>query len=156
MAGATAAFGIPASTGTAVAVSVDRTAPVLALSAPAAPEVVEADDTSTAAGIQVDVVATYQDARSGGQICLAVGAATAVCKPATAAVTFDDVTLQPGDNTLTLTGSDACGNPATAVTVTRRLELDAPVVAITTPAATAGSGLDSTMSRALTSVSAGG
>ncbi len=45
------------------------------------------------------------------------------------------MTLQPGDNTLSLTGSDACGNPATPVIVTRRLELDAPVVVITTPAA---------------------
>ncbi len=68
IASATDAFGNPASTGTAVAVIVDRTAPVLALTAPSAAEIVEADDTSTAAGIQVNVVATYLDARSGGQI----------------------------------------------------------------------------------------
>jgi len=135
IASATDAFGNPASTGTAVVVAIDRTAPLLAITAPAATEIVEADDTSIAAGIQVDVVASYSDARVGGQVCLAVGVATAVCLPAAATVTFDDVTLQPGDNTLTLSGTDACGNPATPVIVTRRLELDAPIVAITTPVA---------------------
>ena len=134
IASATDSFGNPAAIGTAVSVVVDRTAPVLALTAPVAPDIVEADDTSTAAGIQVNVVASYADARSGGQVCLAVGTAVAVCKAATASVAFADVTLQPGDNTLTLSGTDACGNPAANVVVTRRLQLDAPAVKITTPA----------------------
>ncbi len=142
VASATDAFGNPASSGAAVGVVVDRTRPVVALTAPADPDITEADDTSTAAGVQVDVVATYQDARPGdvsppaaaATVCLALGLGAATCQAAAATVTFSAVTLQPGDNILTISATDACGNTATPAVVTRRLELDAPTVVISTPA----------------------
>jgi len=133
-ASATDGFGNPASAGP-VALVVDRAPPALAFSAPDL-DVTEADDVSTAAGIQVDVVASFQDARPGGQVCLALGAAAPTClAPAGASATFTAITLQPGDNLLALTGTDACGNPALRVERVVRLELDAPLVVITTPAA---------------------
>lgn len=131
-ASATDSVGNPAAAGP-IALVVDRTAPVLAFVTPG-PDVSEADDVSTASGVQVGVVATLQDARPGGQVCLALGAAAPTCRtPSGASATFSDITLQPGDNLLTLTGADACGNPAAPVERLVRLELDAPLVAITTP-----------------------
>lgn len=131
-ANATDAFGNPASAGP-VALVVDRTAPALAFIAPG-PDVSEADDVSTAPGIQVDVVASAREARPGGQVCLAIGPGTPVCRALSApSVTFTAVTLQPGDNLLTLTGTDACGNAAAPVERRVSLERDAPLVVITTP-----------------------
>lgn len=135
VASASDAFGNPA-VSAAVGIVIDRTAPTLALTAPAAEDLTTLDDTQPATpGVQVDVVASYADARAGGQVCFGLGTAAATCQPAAATVTFEDVTLQTGDNLLTLTATDACGNPAVDVVVTRTVQEAAPTVAITTPAA---------------------
>ncbi len=129
---ATDTFGNPATAN--VAIVVDRTAPVVTLTAPVSPDLTFADDSSPDAGMQIDVVITYTEVRAAN-VCLAVGAAAAVCLPGAASVTFADVTLQPGDNTLTFTATDTCGNAMVPLVATRNFAEDAPVVTITTPAA---------------------
>ncbi|MBL8787218.1 MAG: hypothetical protein JNJ59_20100, partial [Deltaproteobacteria bacterium] len=140
IADATDAFGNAVSDGVppAVAVRVDRTLPTLARLAPGA-EITDADDVSPSAGVQVDVSVQLQDqSAAGGEACLSVGSVSVGCRPVVSAATpviFEGVTFQPGDNEVVLTGRDACGNAAGAVSATVTLLVDTPTVVITTPAA---------------------
>ncbi|MCC6619605.1 MAG: hypothetical protein IT385_00025 [Deltaproteobacteria bacterium] len=143
-------FGNPASA-TPVAVLVDATSPTLALQGPTSP--INPDDSPDAdpvtPGYQTTLTLVMTDTNAiGGELCYALGAATPQCAtvPAGGVVGFTGVTLQPGDNALTISGADRCGNAASAATSTLvLLETGDLTVVITAPAAdlvTAGTQLD--------------
>ncbi len=132
---ATDTFGNPATAG--VGLSVDRSAPVFARIAPnLALDPSTAPDESPAPGYQKDIVIGVSDANAGGaSVCLEVGGEALGCRTVDATqVTFPAVTLQPGDNAVTVTGADACGNAGDALAFTLDLQTDPPVVRIVAPA----------------------
>lgn len=133
------------STPPTVAITIDRTAPTVALVSPSGtldPANVPADadaDGDPSNGYQHDVVVALTDAgAAGGQVCLEVNGAPQGCLAVVASgagVTFPAVTLIAGENTLVATGTDGCANAADAATGTVTLLSTAPpVVVITTPA----------------------
>ncbi len=73
---------------------------------------------------------------AGADLCLALNGGAPSCLPAEAdfSATWAGLTLDPGDNVVVVTGSDAFGNAAVPVTDTFTLILDAPVVKIIDPA----------------------
>ena len=95
-----------------VALAVDRTAPVSSVTAPVSPVAGDADS-SAAAGMQVDLVFDFIDARGGGEICASLDGASLGCRPSQASVTFEDVTIQGGNNAFVATATDGCGNAVT-------------------------------------------
>ena len=73
---------------------------------------------------------------AGAQICLSLNGGAPSCLPAEAdfSATWPSVTLDPGDNSVVVTGQDAFGNAAAPLSETLTLILDAPVVKIVDPA----------------------
>jgi len=105
-----------------VTVKLDKTAPSLAITAPAT------NTTVTATGLAIS--GTVSDALSG--------IASVTCNSTVAAVTNDaftcTVTLIEGSNTITVTATDVAGNPTTAaILVTYNGDTRAPSIAITSP-----------------------
>lgn len=123
-----------------VSVVRDTTAPVIVLTSPTGainPNAIPDQDPATA-GYQTTVTLRMNDANAvGGELCLSVGGADQGCKTLAAgslSVSWTGVTLVEGDNVLTGTGSDVCGNPAETLTSTVTVTAFAPTVAITEPA----------------------
>lgn len=122
-------------------IRLDRTAPVLTIYAPAKATLNPIDDpdsNATLAGYQTGVGVAVNDGGQevGSEVCLSTNGAQPLCQKVAAGttVTFADVTLQPGQNTLAVTGKDAAGNAATATQASPVLVSDAPAVFITKPA----------------------
>ncbi len=135
---ATDAFGNALSDGTppVVAISVDRTAPVLSFVSPLG-AVDEAEDVDLVApGVQVAVEVQIQDAgATGGEVCLTLDGAALGCTTATSAtVIFPAVTLQPGPNLLEASGTDGCDNASATVQNDVLLLGESPIVTIVIPA----------------------
>lgn len=127
----------------AVSFRLDTTPPTLAFVAP--PEtlepgaVAEHADQDTADGYQTTVTVALDDALVlGGEVCLAVNDAPLGCVQIDSldgVVSWAGVTLEPGENTLALSGTDLCGNAAVEVTRVVTLVLGEPTIALDLPAA---------------------
>ncbi|MBT9560497.1 MAG: VCBS repeat-containing protein [Myxococcales bacterium] len=125
-----------------VTVTIDRTAPVLAIAAPDQDVLTppgDADSDTTQPGFQTDVVASVTGSanEAGTEVCLTLGGQAIACATVAdgaSSVAFPDVTLQPGDNVFGLTGVDVAGNAAAAVTRTVNLVSNAPAVVVVVPA----------------------
>jgi len=125
------------------AVLLDRTAPEVAILSPTgvldpASEPEHADeDGDPDNGYQTTVTVALSDANAiGGEACLTVNGDPLGCQAVVAAdgiVSWSGVTLLTGPNELSVTGQDACGNPAAEVSATVTLVLDLPVVTIIVP-----------------------
>ncbi len=119
-------------------VTLDTTGPVLAIALPSKTTLTTLDDADAEpaqAGYQVTVVI---DATDAVQVCLTLSGAKIGCQ-ATAAgatqVTFKGVTLQPGVNSLVVSGADASGNTTTLAPIAVTLISDAPAVSFISPSA---------------------
>ena len=105
-----------------VTVKLDKTAPSVTITSPAA------NTTVTSAGLTISGTAT--DALSGIASVTCNGTAGSVTNGAYTC----SVTLNAGDNVITVIATDAAGNPATAtVAVTYNRDSQPPAVAITSP-----------------------
>lgn len=128
---------------TLVTFTLDTTAPSVALTAPKVllqPQIVaeDADQDGAKPGYQTTITATVSSDEpiETIEVCLTVGAGSPACvnpAPGATEVSFTSITLVPGDNAITVTATDPLGNVGTALQTTK-LELDAPLVTITTPA----------------------
>ena len=126
---------------TTLALRKDTTAPTLVLvqpqSGPLDPMAVP--DSSPNPGYQAQVVVAVSDGgfEAGVQVCLSLDGDPVACAAVpvgSTAVAFPAVTLQPGPNTLTVTGTDDAGNVAAPVSATPDLQLDVPAVKVVSPA----------------------
>ena len=126
-------------------IRLDRTAPVLQVTWPPeeglnpATDPGAEDSAPDSPGYQNHVTVEVIDAPepTGAEVCLVkdgVDYGCATVAEGETTVTFADVTFQPGENTLEITGQDEPGNEADPVDAVVTLALDAPRVVITTPA----------------------
>lgn len=128
---------------TEVTFTLDTAAPSVTITAPKPllqPQIVaeDADEDEAKPGYQTTVTVTVgaSEPMETIEVCLTVGAAAPACQTPTAGsseVSFSGVTLVPGANELSVSAADPLGNVGTAEQTTT-LELDAPVVVITSPA----------------------
>ncbi|MFO0749852.1 MAG: hypothetical protein U1F43_29905 [Myxococcota bacterium] len=124
---------------TEVTLSLDTADPVLGMTAPATTVGPTGDSNTALPGYQVTVTATLADTHAlAGRVCLVVNGGAAACRDVLGPdVSFSDVTLVAGQNTLTLDGNDACGNTAAELTRIVTLTIDNPLVIVSpTDAAT--------------------
>lgn len=131
------AFGNPISA-PQISVTVDRLPPALSFVSPGVTinGTTSPDADPATAGYQTTFVvgATELTSSSGGEVCIAVNGGVPSCLDLAEQVTFAGVTLNPGANTVALTGRDGCGNAAPSVVRTVTLTFDNNL-AIVTPAA---------------------
>lgn len=126
-----------------VTLLLDRSAPVLAFSAPdktVLDPTVDLDSNAGSPGYQTNVVVSVSDLglEGGNTVCLSLGGGALGCQvlpEGATTATFSDVTLQPGLNTLSASGTDRAGNAAVDATLEVTLDIDAPVVVISRPGA---------------------
>ncbi len=129
-------------TGAQAEVSFDTVPPLLVQVTPAGTYLTGAEDEDPATpGFQTTLVFRMNNESSpdGAEICLTVAGEDLGCEqpaPGTFEASWSGVTLQPGpNNPLTATGHDAAGNEAMPYQVNLNVDLNAPIVAITDPAA---------------------
>ena len=118
-------------------VTLDTTPPSLAITKPAKTTLTPPDDVDSdpaKPGYQIDVEVTATDAQS---VCLSEGGVLLACAPGVpqgvGTVVFHDVTLQPGVNALSVTGTDVNGNLAAPPSTLVTLVSDVPVVKFVSP-----------------------
>ena len=124
-----------------VQVVLDTTAPTVEIYDPDVASLVAADDQNAASpGFQYQFGVKVDDGgnEAGSIVCLSVGAVEHGCvgvEEGQTVVVFPDVTLQPGDNTLSAIATDKAGNQTTpAVERVYYLDSAAPSVKISKPA----------------------
>jgi len=130
-----------------VKVALDTLTPTVNITEPATATMDPNSDTSTVAGFQTTVSALVSDGGNEAtvEVCLTVNGEPLACQTVgegLTQVTFNDVTLQPGSNTLSVVGTDAAGNASSPVTISPTLISNAPRVFITQPAADLITALD--------------
>jgi hypothetical protein len=119
-------------------VTLDTTGPVLAISLPTKATLTTLDDPDADVAQPGYQIAVMVDATDAKQVCLSVSGAKVGCLPGGAGlvqVTFPSVTLQPGLNTLEVSGTDASGNLTTLPGQPLMLVSDSPSVTFVSPAA---------------------
>ena len=122
-----------------VAPTIERLAPGALTLDPVANPDTDLDEAPGAFGYQKSL--TYalvgESDAAGAKLCLSLNGGAASCLAVAAGsfgATWPNVTLNPGDNQVTVTGQDGFGNAATPLVETLTLILDAPVVKIIDPA----------------------
>lgn len=103
-----------------VAITVDATAPIVGYVSPLGPidPAVTVDSNSALAGFQTTIVVSLEDEfPTDSEVCIQVASLAKQCRAmnANTTVAFAGVTLQTGENTITVSGDDRCGNLATPV-----------------------------------------
>ena len=127
---------------TTVTFTLDTTAPVVALTAPAEllqplldPAVADEDPATPGYQTTVSVSVSSEEPTEDIQVCLTVSSGGTTCAnpaPGASSIDFAGVTLVPGANTLAVEAFDPLDNKGVAQQTTT-LELDTPVVTITSP-----------------------
>jgi hypothetical protein len=143
-----------------LSVSLDTTAPVVSIFAPATATLNASDDSSTDPGLQTNVSILVNDAgnEAGVEVCLEVNGDNTACgtiAPGSSQITFENVTLQAGGNTITATATDAAGNTSPPATIGPTWISNAPRVFITQPASNLTTALDTVDISALVETTAG-
>lgn len=118
-------------------VTLDTTPPTLVITLPVKATLTTLDDADTdnaKPGYQTDVEVTITDAAS---VCLFLDGTLLSCvngiAEGTSTVSFASVSLQPGENTLSVTGVDNHGNPAASAPLVVTLISDTPIVKFVKP-----------------------
>lgn len=138
----------------------DTTAPVVSIFEPATATLSASDDSSTDPGLQTNISILVNDAgnEAGVEVCLEVNGDITVCgtiAPGSSQITFENVTLQPGSNTITATATDTAGNSSSPATIGPTWISNAPRVFITQPASGLTTALDTVDISALVETTAG-
>ncbi|HIA01047.1 MAG TPA: hypothetical protein EYN66_03935 [Myxococcales bacterium] len=129
-----------------VTVVLDTSAPTLTLTTPTTSVFEPTDDTGFLPGFQVFVTITVDDGgnEAGTVVCLNVNGDDIPCATVPdgqVTAIFNSVTLQPGDNAVIASATDAAGNEAVAIESTLTLNSDAPVIVISAPSQDTSTGL---------------
>ncbi|MFT5431524.1 MAG: hypothetical protein ACI9OJ_002221, partial [Myxococcota bacterium] len=119
-------------------IALDRTGPIPEITAPVQASIDPDDDPDTGAGpgFQTLVTVSVGSDEVGTEICIDNSGAGEMCATVAAgdtAVTFPEVTLQPGDNTISATATDLAGNESEIASKVVNLISDAPIVSVTQP-----------------------